>query len=517
MAPPDVQLECHVERIGHEANKSPNLAGYGYEANACGSLVSASGSGVCNQGCLCDGSGICGGNTDGNGDNGRNLYIDLQCGDFFDSDAPTCGNAFVTTRTFCGCTSCCDDSFPCTILCATQRITVMDTTPPELFVPDDITVECDFAMRLPELTYRSTTFNDRWGVPRVNDMCNIPSRIDETVSYGGTSCSVTVTRQFSASDGCWTSTGTQVVTVVDTTPPIIEHPASTSVYCASFAGFLNPPEARDLCQNNTVLATLVNTEEIPGTCWGEATYEGLFSADDGCGNLAFDLQTVTTFDNVPPNISPNPAPHTFIGPICKNNFNPAPTVYTVTDDCSPDSAIKFEANEYTVGLMEDAIDYDIIRTYKATDDCGNSVYWDVTISILNFEVVTISTPLVVGPVDPSTPVVVTITLFDDEAFCDAAGELIINSGVLTVDSNSGAGQFCTPSTTGTTVCDLEQILALNGAFSITFEFNLQSGAISVYDLPYTQFIDFDVNLSGPQSVVNTLNSLTKVIIANPES
>jgi hypothetical protein len=111
----------------------------------------------------------------------------------------------IITRTWTA-TDNCENSSTCD-----QIIEVQDTTAPELVnVPLDVTVECD---AVPEPANVTAT-----------DNCDpLPTiTYSETRTDGDCPSNYTLTRTWTATDACGNSTSeTQVITVQDTTPPVI--------------------------------------------------------------------------------------------------------------------------------------------------------------------------------------------------------------------------------------------------------------------------------------------------------
>jgi hypothetical protein len=93
-------------------------------------------------------------------------------------------------------------------------IEVLDTTPPVITCPADITIECD------ESTEPSNT-----GKPTATDYCDPNPTIDhsDVVTPGDCANEETITRTWAATDASGNSNSCdQIIDVVDTTPPDIE-------------------------------------------------------------------------------------------------------------------------------------------------------------------------------------------------------------------------------------------------------------------------------------------------------
>ena len=129
----------------------------------------------------------------------------------------SCGDTVVITRTWTA-TDACGNATS-----ADQIITVVDNTPPTLNLPADTSVECT-----------DDTSSDSTGKATGTDSCGSVSsvKITETESSVSGSCgdTVVITRTWTATDACGNSTsGTQTITVVDTTPPMLEVPEDVNI------------------------------------------------------------------------------------------------------------------------------------------------------------------------------------------------------------------------------------------------------------------------------------------------
>lgn len=101
----------------------------------------------------------------------------------------------------------------------TRTITLVDTTPPALTVPADISIECGTSID-PSVT----------GFASAVDGCDATPRItfsDESVA-GACAGAVTITRTWTATDECGNeASGVQTITAADTTPPVLGLPDAT--------------------------------------------------------------------------------------------------------------------------------------------------------------------------------------------------------------------------------------------------------------------------------------------------
>ena len=229
----------------------------------------------------------------------------------------------------------------------TQIINVVDTTPPSFdTLPQSGEIDC------PE---------QGGGEPdaiSATDNCDEEVEVWYEDSYG--SCSIT--RTWHAQDDCGnTSTATQVLTFNDTTPPTFDNvPEDVTVECDNIPN-VGEVSASDNCSAAFVT---VNDKILPGSCPGNYTILRTYIALDACGNTATESQTITVEDTTPPSL---PAPPSDATVSC-DAIPPANGLNGVTDNCDPDPEVYFEEESFSEGDCQTTI----IRTWTATDDCGNS-------------------------------------------------------------------------------------------------------------------------------------------------
>ena len=155
-----------------------------------------------------------------------------------------------------------------------QQIVVVDTTAPELTIPSDYTAECSDAHPMDDAS--------------ATDNCDGDITIDvvpTTIPGAGTGC-YTITREFTATDGCGNATSaTQTITIEDTTSPVWdEFDSNVTVECTD--GDENsilylPITASDNCGDVTYSVT--------GICAsGGCPYSMIrfWTATDDCGNIS---------------------------------------------------------------------------------------------------------------------------------------------------------------------------------------------------------------------------------------
>ncbi|HMG15081.1 MAG TPA: SdrD B-like domain-containing protein, partial [Saprospiraceae bacterium] len=237
-------------------------------------------------------------------------------------------------------------------LTKTQTITVKDNTKPVFtYCPVDVTVECD-AVPNP-------------GTPTVTDNCD--TQVDITYAQvrtdGACTDSYILKRTWTATDDCGnTAQCTQVITVRDTKAPVFAGcPANVTVECDAVPA-KGTPTATDNC--DAVVDITYNQVRTDGTCTDSYTLTRTWIATDNCGNTSKCIQVITVRDTKAPVFAGCPANVTV-----ECDAVPAKGTPTATDNCDAVVDITY-AQVRTDGTCTDS--YTLIRTWTATDNCGNS-------------------------------------------------------------------------------------------------------------------------------------------------
>jgi hypothetical protein len=195
----------------------------------------------------------------------------------------------------------------------------------------------------------------------------------------------TITRTWTATDECGnTSSCVQIITVVDTTPPVITCPADATVECGDDTSptATGNATATDVC--GTVAITFSDSS-VPG-CGLTETITRTWTATDECGNTSSCVQIITVVDTTPPaaicpvDITVNNDPG-----ICG-----AIVTYVVdgTDGCGGVTVTQTgglaSGEIFPVGVTT--------NTFDITDDCGNVTSCSFTVTVIDNEPPTIVCP-----------------------------------------------------------------------------------------------------------------------------
>jgi hypothetical protein len=288
---------------------------------------------------------------------------------------------------------------------ASQIITVIDTTPPVLLgIPANVGVQCSAIPPLPGA-----------GVVTATDNCGTATVTGPVVVNTPGLCigSSTIIRTWTATDQCGNSTtATQTITVIDTTPPVLANiPSNVSVLCSEIP--LPPASGVVTATDNCSAATVSASVDVitPGSCSGSFIITRTWTATDQCGNSATASQIITVSDYIAPVLSGMP----FNTTVQCNAIPAAPSV-TATDNCDVNPVITLNQ---TIIPGSCPSTYTLVRTWTATDSCGNSSSESQTINVI----------------DNTRPV---ITCTSSQTFCQVAGNNYAIPTLVASDNCSGA-------------------------------------------------------------------------------
>ncbi|MDT0554339.1 gliding motility-associated C-terminal domain-containing protein, partial [Urechidicola vernalis] len=282
---------------------------------------------------------------------------DDSCGNvtISESDAmvDTCGNTMVITRTWTATDECGNATS------ANQVITVVDTTPPSIVVPEDMTVECT-----EDYTSQAT------GMATGSDTCgNVTITENDSVedTCGNT---MIITRTWTVTDECGNATSAdQVITIVDTTPPTIVAPADVTIECTGdySAQATGVATASDTCGS----VTISESDATVDACGNTMIITRTWTATDECGNTASATQVITLEDTEGPTFDTMPAD---IVVTCAAEI-PGDQGVTSSDSCDVAPSVVFTQS------AAPACNGDVINTWTATDACGNQTVYSQTVTI----------------------------------------------------------------------------------------------------------------------------------------
>ncbi len=243
-----------------------------------------------------------------------------------------------------------------------QTITLTDTTAPEIDgVPADLNLSC--SQPIPPAAN-----------PTASDECDndVDLVFEEITTPGACVDEFVIARTWTATDFCGNETvQTQTITVEDTSAPFLTGvPMSVTVDCDAIPEVAEPT-AIDDCDTDVTIEFTETTNT--GGCTAEFTITRTWTATDNCGNATTGTQVITTVDNDPPVFSATPVNMTV-----ECDEVPVDPGLTATDNCDTDVPVILVETQIP-GICEN--EFTLVRTWTATDDCGNSSVHTQTITV----------------------------------------------------------------------------------------------------------------------------------------
>jgi hypothetical protein len=252
---------------------------------------------------------------------------------------------------------------------ATRTVIVVDTSAPVITVlgNNPETVEC------------GTTYTDAGAT--ASDACAGTLAVNASGSVD-TSTSGTYTITYTASDPSGnTATVTRTVNVVDSTSPNLIVPADATVECGHDTSptATGQATATDTCDSAPVLAFSDSSE---AGCGNTETIMRTWKATDASGNTATSVQTISVVDTTAPSI-------TCPADVTVESEADAPLAATTVAELQAQGGNASDTCGAVTISHSDSVESSacgkvITRTYKATDECGNTATCTQTITVAKF-------------------------------------------------------------------------------------------------------------------------------------
>ena len=266
----------------------------------------------------------------------------------------------------------------------TAFITVIDDILPTITCPAPIAVNNDPSQCGAVVSIISATATDNCGAPTVTGVRSDALALTAAYPVGVTTINWTATDNSGLKATC-----SQMIRVVDNTPPSIICPTSVTVQCASEVPDVSIGKVRTSDNCDGIVTVNWEGDEISDhTCENSFKIARTFKAIDAANNIATCTQTITVHDNTAPVI------------ICTENIQ----VNNASNQCGADVTFSATATDNCSGTV--SITYSTVSgsffnvgttsvTVTATDICGNSsnCSFDVTITDNELPVITCPTPL----------------------------------------------------------------------------------------------------------------------------
>src|SRR5690606_18141927 len=232
---------------------------------------------------------------------------------------------------------------------------------------------------------------------------------------------------------------TQTITILDDTPPVLEGvPADLVLSCADELPNAALVTATDNCDDSVLVGFTEETNT--GNCPSDVLVTRTWTATDSCGNAATASQIITVSDDIAPVITGCPADLTVD---CVDDV-PAPNtaLVTATDICGV-------ANITHLSDVQDGDECSgtIIRTYRATDECGNFTDCVQTIEYNDTEA-----PVFVNPPANITVDCASIPDADEVTAIDNCSDVDVTIAVEDIDFSGGCAGVIQRTWTATDAC-----------------------------------------------------------------
>nr|WP_321486649.1 gliding motility-associated C-terminal domain-containing protein [uncultured Draconibacterium sp.] len=409
------------------------------------------------------------------------------------SGSDVCGTATVTNNSIglsddCGATGAETVTFTLTDECGNfitkeATFTIKDTTDPVwTLAPSDKTVECD-GTNDPSGEFAAwlTSFSG-------SDVCGTATVTNNSIGLSddcGATGAETVT--FTLTDECGNFiTKDATFTIEDTTDPTIDNTNLTNIdiecgidpanklsdWLANHAG----ATATDNCGDVTWSNNYGENQNIQ--CEGGAITV-IFTATDACGNASTTSASYSIQDNTTPTFNET-LPTTEITAECDAVVEAV--VLTASDNCDSDVPVVFTETK-TDG--DCANNYTLIRTWTATDDCGNETSHTQTVVVSDNTAPEVTCNDITVQLDANGAATITVddingsttdacsdidTMFISQATfnCDNVGE---NQVTLTAIDECGNEATCTATVTveeGDADCGLQPFKANDDILSLVY-------------------------------------------------
>jgi hypothetical protein len=188
----------------------------------------------------------------------------------------------------------------------------------------------------------------------------------ENSEAGDCAQNMTITRTWSVSDCAGNQLShVQVLTVVDTTAPVIDAVLELDIPCTDWDADALYASVTDNC-DATVALEILSQEEFSGSCAG--SFMRTYVATDQCGNSDTLMQSIDLIDTEAPEFTVIPQDTTLS---CDDDYTVGSLgAAEAEDNCDGDVEISY--TDVVTFIDDCAGTAEVVRTWNAADDCGNN-------------------------------------------------------------------------------------------------------------------------------------------------
>uniref|UniRef100_UPI002492B708 gliding motility-associated C-terminal domain-containing protein n=1 Tax=Winogradskyella flava TaxID=1884876 RepID=UPI002492B708 len=263
----------------------------------------------------------------------------------------------------------------------TATLTIEDTTPPTI---DDsgvqnIDIQCGVT---PDGTLDDWLANNAGAT--ASDNCGNVTWSNDFGSSTNVDCdNGAITVNFTASDDCGNaSLISATYSIIDTVAPELTIPVNITIECDEDSSPTNTGTASAIDDCATPTITFVDSEIA--ACGSTKTITRTWTATDACGNIVSADQIIIVQDTTPPTLTV-PADATIE---CSEDESSTNTgMATAIDTCGSVTITQSDVDTAACGTTKT-----IVRTWTATDECGNSVSETQTIVVQDTTAPTFTVP-----------------------------------------------------------------------------------------------------------------------------
>ena len=215
------------------------------------------------------------------------------------------------------------------------------------------------------------------------DNCGVPTVTFESETNSNNGCNQIITRIYRVTDACGNFIDVEhIIAIIDDTDPTASNPNDTTVDCIGNVPAIDPAVITDASDNSGIV-NVNYLSEISFIINCDETIMRTYRVSDNCNNFIDVTHTIYIIDDEAPIMD------VILDADITLSCDVEPTVPIVTfsDNCTTTVNVNF--NEQSIPI--DSENYDLIRTWTATDDCNNSTTFTQTIHMISFNETTSET------------------------------------------------------------------------------------------------------------------------------
>ena len=308
-----------------------------------------------------------------------------------------------------------------------QALMIIDDKQPTLSCAPEVTISCE-----------ESSSPDATGFATAVDNCTSSDEIviiySDIENYNGCNETGTLLRTWNAKDACLNSIScTQIIHIIDETSPEITCPPNVDLSCTDplspdFTGY---PEGTDNCTaSQDLIMNYANDQSGLINCMATGVLIRNWTVIDACNNVSTCAQTITISDSDAPVIN---CPEN-LEVSCEDDLSTNALGFATADDnCTPTQLIQVNYSDNITVLPACNNTGILVRTFTASDACGNVSSCTQTIQVVDETAPTLQCPasLTFNCSDDVSPAAIGFALASDN--CSNAEFIVVDY----VDNVSG--------------------------------------------------------------------------------